>query len=129
CGDFMRLALRVLVVLALATLVGIIFQQRREAAERAGWDHFAEAHDQGMTVAALETAKDQAKGSPAEPWLNFELALKLYEQGTSADLERASQIAKEAESQFSSHPAGEACRKLQAAISSFQSPAPPAAGG
>ena len=115
----MRLAVRVLVVALIVTLAVVLYRQHRETTAREGWGHFAEAHEQGGTVAALETARDQAAGSPARPWLDFELAFKLYEAGTPADLERALQITRESMATYANHPVAEPLRKLDSAIKTF----------
>jgi hypothetical protein len=115
----MRLAIRVLLGVLIVTLAVVLWRQHRETTAREGWGRFAEAHDQGSTVAALEAARDQAAGSPARPWLDFELAFKLYEQGTPADLERALQITRESMATYANHPAAESLRKLDSAIKTF----------
>ena len=107
------------VLVAVVALAVVLIRQHRAAADRQGWDRLADAREQGMSVESLNTARDEAAGSPAEPWIDLELALKLYDQGTPADLERALQITTESLAKFQNHPVAAGLTRLKSAINSF----------
>ena len=90
------IGLKVLLGLAIVAVVLVIVQEQRSASQAAGWDALATAERAGSTVEAFETASQAARGTDAEPWVDFLLARRLYDAGTKEQLERARQVAQQA---------------------------------
>jgi len=75
------------------------------------------------TVQAFEAAKDQATGGPAAPWIDYELAMRLYDLGGRENLERSKQVAQAAVDEHPEHVTAPWLRQLIAAIQSYESTA------
>lgn len=112
--------LKVLLAMTVLAVVIVVIQSQGQDAETDAWGHLAAARAQGLTVEALETARDQVRGSSAEPWLDCQLAVKLYEAGGAESFERARQVAQEAIDRHPEHVTSERLRNLIAAIASFE---------
>ena len=126
----MKAMVSLLGILVVVGITVVLVRQSRSSIAKAGWNRFADARSQGMSVASLDAARDQAKGSPAEPWINFELALILYEHGTPSDFERALQIIADSESDSVTPTVANSLRELRAAITTFlHQPETPGVGG
>lgn len=72
----------------------VVFIEYREGNESAAWTRLGEARAQEDLVAALESAREAASGTSAEPWTAFDLTMALYEGGSAEEMERASQVAR-----------------------------------
>jgi hypothetical protein len=70
-------------------------------------------------VQALEAARDQASGGPAKPWIEYELAMRLYDLGGRENFERSKQVAQVALDAHPTHATAPWLRKLIAAMSSY----------
>ena len=111
--------LKVLVAVTVVAIAVVVIQSQRTVAEQQAWGRFAEAREQGLSVESLETARDQVRGTSAEPWVDYQLALKLYDTGGTENFERARQVAQEAIDRHSGHATSELLRKLIVALESF----------
>jgi len=114
--------LKVVIAVTVLAVVVVVIQSRRGAAEQQAWGHYAAARADGLSVEALETARDQVRGSSAEPWVDYSLALKLYDTGGAENFERARQVAQEAIDRHPDHTTTELLRGLVRALESFTAP-------
>ncbi len=103
---------KVLIVAAVLAIIAVIYQSQQQADDQSGWSQYGVAEAQGFTVEALEAAQDQTHGTSAEPWIAYQLAVKLYESGGRANLDRSLQLAKETLRMFPDHPIAERLRNL-----------------
>ena len=113
------LALKVILGVAIAAVSVVVLSEQRASSQAAGWDALAAAETAGGSPEALETASQGARGTAAEPWVEFLLARSLYDAGGKDQLERARLVAQQA---LDRHPEGEVAgylRQLVTAIDSF----------
>ena len=110
---------KALIVITVVAIGFVIYSTQSQEADMAGWASYGTAEAQGYTLDSLEAARDQARDTPAEPWIAFQLASKLYESGGKTDLDRARQVAQDAITRFPDHPAAPWLRKLVAASESL----------
>lgn len=115
----MHPAIKLLVAGAVIAIVIVIFQSQRQEDEQSGWIQYGTAEAQSLDVAALEAARDQTHGTSAEPWVAYQLALKLWEAGGRTNLDRSRQIAQEALDRFPDHPAAARFRRLVEVVESY----------
>jgi hypothetical protein len=117
--------LKVVIAVTVLAIVVVVIQSRRGEAEQQAWGHFATARaasDNGPTVESLETARDQVRGSSAEPWVDYQLALKLYDAGGMDNFERARQVAQEALDRNPDHATADLLRNLVEALDTYTAP-------
>ena len=113
------LALEIVLGLAIASVIAVVFFQQRESSQAAGWDALATAERAGATPEALETASQSARGTPAEAWVDFLLARKLFDAGGKDQLERARLIAQQALDRHPDAQVASCLSHLVAAIDSY----------
>jgi hypothetical protein len=103
-------------------IVAVVVQHQMQTSTSTSWQTLASAEAGGSTVEALEDARAQAHDSPAGPWIDYQLAVKLFDRGEEGDFDRARQVAQEALARI---PADHATRPwledLIAAIGSYPS--------
>lgn len=107
------------IAVALLAVVAVIITTQMNQADEAGWAELAAARQEG-SVEALETARETARGTSAEAWINFHLAMALYSSGTSSDLQRAIQVANESISDYPDHAATGFLRDQLPALESYR---------
>jgi len=107
------------IAVAVLAVVGVIVVSQRQQADEAGWAELAAARQEG-SVEALEDARETARGTSAEPWINFHLTMALYEAGGSSDLQRAIQVAEESISDHPDHVATGFLRNQLPALESYR---------
>lgn len=113
------IALRYVIGAALLAVVVLFVREHRESTRAAGWDALASAERAGDTPEALETALKSAKDTPAEPWIAFALAERLYSQGGRENFDRARSIALSTLEHYADHPAAPSLRRVADAADSF----------
>jgi hypothetical protein len=113
------IALRYVIGAALIAVIVLFVRERREASRAAGWDALATAERANETPEALEIALQSAKDTPAEPWIAFALAERLYEQGGRENFDRAKSIALSTLERYADHPAAPCLRRVADAADSF----------
>jgi hypothetical protein len=118
---------RVAAAVVVLAIVAVIVQHQLQGAEQSAWQVLADAQQQGLSVEALEDARARSRGSPAGPWIDYQLAMMLFDRGEAGDFDRARQVAEESLGQI---PPGHATvpwlEQLVEAISSYS--AAPASG-
>jgi hypothetical protein len=109
-----------LVAVGIAILVVVAVHLSQSGAQ-SGWEALASAQAQigGPTVDSLETARDRGASTAAGPWIDYQLAVALFDRGDPGDLERASQIAHEAVAGHPEHIVTPPLQRLLEAIDSF----------
>ncbi|MEO8453102.1 MAG: hypothetical protein ABI647_25150 [Gemmatimonadota bacterium] len=110
---------KALIVAAVIAIAIVVFRSQSQADEQSGWAQYGAAEAQGLTVESLESARDQTRGTTAEPWIAYQLAVKLYESGGPGNFDRSKQVAQEALSAFPEHPIAERLRHLIAVVGSY----------
>jgi hypothetical protein len=115
--------LKVVIAVTVVAIAVVVIQSRKGVAEQQAWGHYAEARAAGLTLESLETARDQVRGSTAEPWVDYQLALKYYDAGGAENFERARQVAQEAIDRHPKHATAETLRGLVTALESYAGPA------
>jgi hypothetical protein len=115
----MHPALKALIAVTVIAIIIVVYRSQSQADEQSGWAQYGAAEAKGMSVEALESARDQAKGTSAEPWIAYELAMKLCTTGGHSNLDRSKQIAQETLSNYPDHPVAEWLKKLVAVADSF----------
>ena len=103
-------------VLAVIALVVIAMKSQGDEAAAEAWSAYGAAQREGFTIESLERAYSETSGTAAEPWVAFRLALALWEEGGDGNLARAEQVASEAASRFTGHPAHASLATLLDAI-------------
>ena len=112
------LALKVLLGLAIVAVVVVVLLEQRASSHEAGWDALSVAQRAGGTVESLETASQAARGTDAEPWVDFLLARRLYDAGGKDQLDRARSVAQQA---LDRHPDSAAAAHLTRVIAAVDS--------
>jgi len=110
---------KILLVAAVLAIVVVVFQSQRQDENQSGWAQYGAAVTQGLTLEALESARDQTRGTSAEPWVAYQLAVKLYESGSRANLDRSKQLTQDTLGQFPAHPSVPWLRRLLAVTDSY----------
>jgi tetratricopeptide (TPR) repeat protein len=118
------IGLKILIIVALAAVVIVVVQEQRAAAREAGWEALAAASNAGNTIESLESAAQATKDTAAEPWAAFQLARKLYDQGGTAQFERARLVAQQALDRYPDHAAAAHLARIIAAVDSLTRLAP-----
>jgi len=113
------IGLRYLIVAAVVAIVVLVVQEQRAASRAAGWAALSKAMAAGNTPAALETALQSAKDTPAEPWITLQLGRSLYDAGGRENLERARGLAQQAIEHFPNHAARPELDRVLAAAESL----------
>lgn len=108
-----------LAIVVVSTVV-IIYMAYSGAAREEAWAHLAEARSQGMTVEALETARADAAGTDAEPWIAYHLAMQLWEEGDDGKLSKAREVASQSVADFPDHPTTPYLVDLVAALDTYK---------
>lgn len=101
----------------------VAYRAYQETQEDKAWSALARARQQGMSIAALEAARDDSRGSSAEAWVNFHLAFALFEEGGADNFGRAREVATLTLDAHPRHPAAAMLRDLVEAIETYQRPA------
>lgn len=112
--------IKVLLAATGVAIVVIVITAMQRASEDAAWTHLDMARSSENPVEALETALVEAKGTVAEPWISYYLAMGLYDSGEPDDLQRARQIAVEATNEHPEHATAPYLRDLVSAIDSYE---------
>jgi hypothetical protein len=112
------LALKVLLGLAIVAVVVVVLMEQRASSHEAGWEALSTAQRAGDTVESLETAAQAARGTDAEPWVDFLLARRLYDAGGKEQLDRARSVAQQA---LDRHPDSAAAAHLSRVIAAVDS--------
>jgi hypothetical protein len=115
----MHPVLKGLIAAAAIAILVVVFRAQSASTEYAGWENYGSAEVSGFSVEALESAKEQARETPAEPWIAFQLAFRLYETGGKSNLDRARQVASDSISRYPDHPANPWLQQLVHAAESF----------
>jgi hypothetical protein len=118
------IALRYILGAAVLAVIVLGIQAWRESAKAAGWDALAEADRKNDTPDALAEALRLAKDTPAEPWVAFTLASRLYEQGGHDNMDRAHTVAQQALDRYPEHPAAPSLKRVVETTDSFLKLAP-----
>ena len=116
---------RVVLIATGAAVVGVVlYQQFVATGDDQSWEVLAGvAHSE--SVEQLEAARDQASNGPAGPWIEYQLAMRLYDLGGSENLERSRQVAQSALDKHPEHVTSPWLRQLIDAIGTYkQVPAP-----
>ena len=107
----------------LATCVAIVgvvvYQQFFQTSAEQSWETLGVAL-KSDSVQALEAAKDQVGGGPAAPWIDYELAMRLYDLGGRENLERSKQVAQAAVEEHPDHVTAPWLRQLITAIQTYE---------
>ena len=106
-------------VVAVIAIAFVIFIEVRRSSEAAAWSRLGEARASADPVTALESAREATAGSPAEPWVGFDLTMALYEEGSAEDLKRAAQVAQATIDQDPDHPASKLLESILPALASY----------
>jgi len=118
--------IRILLVATCIAIVGVVlYEQFVLTGDDQSWEALAQAMKAQDPVPALETARDQASGGPAGPWIEYELALQLYDRGGSENFQRSHQVAQAALDAHPDHVTAPWLRRLIAAIDSYKQAAVP----
>ena len=112
--------LKVLLAVTVLAIAVVVIQSQRRNAEQDAWGYYAAARAQGLSVEALDAARDQVRGTSAGPWVDYRLALKLYDAGGAENFERALQVARDAIDRHPDHVTSELLRDLVEALTSFE---------
>ncbi len=112
--------IRLAIVVAVAAVIIVAIQEMRAGSEMSAWDDLAEARVGEDSVAALESAREAADGTSAEPWAAFDLTMALYREGTPADLQRAAQVARAVVDEHPDHAVAGLLRDVLPALESYR---------
>src|SRR5262245_13012144 len=116
--------IRGILVAACIAIVGVVVYEQffRTSADQS-WESLGVAM-KADSIQALEAAKDQASGGPAAPWIDYELAMRLYDLGGRENFERSKQVAQAAVADHPEHVTAGWLRQLIAAIETYEGAAP-----
>jgi hypothetical protein len=104
-----------------AAVVGVVvYHQFFKTGDDRSWEALGSA-TRSDTVQALEAARDQVSGGPAKPWIEYELAMRLYDLGGRENFDRARQVAQSAVDAHPTHVTAPWLRELITAMSSYES--------
>jgi hypothetical protein len=107
-----------------AAVIGVVvYHQFFKTGDDRSWEALGSA-SRTDTVEALEAARDQVSGGPAKPWIEYELAMRLYDLGGRENFDRARQVAQGALDAHPTHATAPWLRELIAAMSSYDSAQP-----
>jgi hypothetical protein len=110
---------RTILLATCAAIVGVvIYHQFFRADADAAWEALGVA-SASQSVQALEAARDQISGGSAKAWADYQLAIRLYDQGGSENFERARQVAQSALAANSDHATAPWLQRLVAAIGTY----------
>ncbi len=118
---------KVAIAAALAAIVVVIVRTKAAQAEEEAWALLAHPDYKLNTVASLESIRDRAEGSSVEPWVSYQLAAKLFEDGGEENFARAEQVSQETLDRHPDHAVSPLLRQLLESISSYEV-VPPAQG-
>jgi cytochrome c-type biogenesis protein CcmH/NrfG len=118
------IALRFVIGAAIIAVVVLLVQAHRDAANAAGWDALTTADRASDTPEALQSALEAARDTPAEPWIAFQLAERLYAQGGRENMDRAKSVAQSALDRFADHPVAPSLKRVIESADSFLKLAP-----
>jgi hypothetical protein len=111
----------------LATCVAIVgvvvYHQFFKTSADQSWESLGVAL-KADSIQALEAAKDQAAGGPAAPWIDYELAMRLYDLGGRENFERSRQVAQAAIDDHPAHVTAPWLRQLIAALDTYEKALP-----
>jgi len=116
--DNQKMMTRALLAFAVIGVLFVVIQHQMQASENAAWASLATARASGFTIDALEDARDEVRGSGAEPWCSYYLATELYSSGD--DLDRAEQVARETLDQYGDHATAPMFQDLLDALASYR---------
>ena len=118
--------IRAVLLATCAAIVGVVvYQQFFRTGDDQSWESLGvAAHSQ--SVQALEAARDQTSGGPAKPWIEYQLAMRLYDLGGRENFERSRQVAQAALDAHPAHATSPWLRRLIAAIGTYEQAAPAA---
>ncbi|MCB9898048.1 MAG: hypothetical protein H6825_08595 [Planctomycetes bacterium] len=111
--------IKILLAASGVAVVFIVINAMHHASEDAAWTHLAMARADGNSIEALETARDSAADTVAEPWISYFLAMQLYQAGEPDQLQRARQIASDLKAEHPDHALVPYLDRLIAAIDSY----------
>jgi hypothetical protein len=111
--------MKVAIVAGVIAIVGVVGYEVWRSSRDAAWADLAQAEADGYSIESLEDARDGAPGSPAEPWIDYRLAMALYMDGTPDDFERARQVTSAALAEHPKHALAPYFRKLDDALKAY----------
>jgi hypothetical protein len=117
---------RMTLIAAAVALLAVVAFHFTQSSRQSGWEALAAAQDPTPSVESLEKARDLGSASEAGPWIDFQLAIALFDRGQPGDIERAGQIAREA---AASHPGHAVTARLQRLVEAIESYSPAARDG
>lgn len=116
--------IRTILLAACAAIIGVVvYHQFFKTSADQSWESLGVAA-RSQSVQALEAARDQASSGPAKPWIEFQLAMRLYDLGGRENFERSRQVAQASLDAHPSHATAPWCRQLIAAIGSYEQAVP-----
>lgn len=115
--DRNNMAAKALIALAVVGILFVVVREQMESSRNDAWAALAKARADGFSIEALESARDEVRGTEVEPWCGFYLASELYSAGE--DLARARQVAQETLDQHGDHATAPMLQDLLAALTSY----------
>jgi len=107
--------------LAVLAMIGVLISETRTAAVNDAWSALALARLDEDPIPALESAREAADGTSAEPWASFELAMMLYDDGGAEERQRAEQVAQATITEHPDHAVAPLLQKLLTALNTYES--------
>ena len=106
--------------LAVLAIIFVLISETRAAGERDAWAAVALARFEEDPIPAMESAREAAAGTPAEPWASYELAMMLYDEGGASELQRAAQVAESTIAEHPNHAVTGLLQKLLGALKTYE---------
>jgi hypothetical protein len=111
--------LRFSLIAAGIALLAVVAFHLQQSGRQSGWEALASAQEPTPTIESLEIARDRASATAAGPWIDYQLALALFDRGQVGDFERSSQIARESMASHPDHGVAQPLQRLLQAIESY----------
>ena len=109
----------ILLATGAAIIAVVVYQQFFKTSDDQAWETLGVAVN-ANSIQALEAARDQTSGGPAKPWIDYELAMRLYDLGGKENFERSRQVAQAALDAHPSHPTAPWLKELITALGTYQ---------
>jgi|SRR5678815_3257809 hypothetical protein len=113
----------ILLATGIAIIGVVVYQQFFQTSDDQSWETLGVA-TKADSIQALEAARDQAAGGPAKPWIDYELAMRLYDLGGKENFERSRQVAQAALDAHPTHATAPWLKQLIAAIGTYDKALP-----
>ena len=114
----------ILLATGAAIIAVVVYTQFFKASDDQAWETLGVAV-RSDSIQALEAARDQTSGGPAKPWIDYELAMRLYDLGGKENFERSRQVAQAALDAHPTHATAPWLKQLISALDTYEQ-APPA---